>query len=204
MTSRRGPGRPDGRVRAGRRSELMFEDARSRTSREAWHPSSVAAGGSDIVAASFGRLAGSWSGSNGFRLMPGDELYEAAARAELIVAAAGYDLVLRYTWVHPADGPQDGVLLVGSPDDEGRVTAAWGDSWHQKPAIAVLNGSLIEGVLEVAADYGGGWRWMISVDGGRDDSLALTMHNVIPDELATDQEPAGPYPVMVSAFQRLA
>ena len=155
------------------------------------------------MATTFGRRTGSWSGTNGFRLMPTDELYEAAATAELIVAAAGHDLVLMYTWVHPADGPQDGVLLVGSPDDEGRVTAAWGDSWHQKPGLLVLNGSLIEGVLEVVADYGGGWRWMISADGRRDDRLALTMHNVIPAEHATDDEPAGPYPVMVSAFQRL-
>jgi len=135
--------------------------------------------------------------------MPTDELYDAAATADLIVAAAGHDLVLRYTWVHPTDGPQDGVLLVGSPDEQRRVTAAWGDSWHQKPAILVLNGSLIEPVLEVSADYGGGWRWMISVDGRRDDRLVLTMHNVIPDERATDDGPAGPYPVMVSALQRL-
>jgi hypothetical protein len=134
--------------------------------------------------------------------MPTDELYEAAATAEVLVAAAGHDLVLSYTWLHPADGPQDGVLLVGSPDDAGHVTAAWGDSWHQKPAILVLTGSLIERVLELAADYGGGWRWLISVDGRHDDRLILTMHNVIPDEHATVQEPAGPYPVMVSALQR--
>ena len=78
-----------------------------------------------------------------------------------------------------------------------------GDSLHQKPGILVLKGSLIEGVLEVVADYGGGWRWMISVDGRREDRLDLTMHNVIPDEHATDDEPAGPYPVTVSASQRL-
>jgi hypothetical protein len=140
---------------------------------------------------SLARLEGSWTGTNGFRLMPNDPLSEAAATAELAVAAAGYDLVMRYTWVHPDDGRQEGVMLVGSPDDEGRVTVAWGDSWHQKPPIRVLHGTLVEGVLEVSADYGGGWRWTISVDGGRGDQLALTMHNVIPDELATDDEPAG-------------
>jgi hypothetical protein len=136
--------------------------------------------------------------------MPSDELYEAGATAELIVAAAGYDLVLSYTWAHPADGPQEGVLLAGSPDDEGRVTVAWGDSWHQKPAIIVLTGCLTERVLEVTADYGGGWRWMISLDGRHDDRLLLTMHNVIPEEHATEEEPAGPYPVMLSALQRLS
>jgi len=134
--------------------------------------------------------------------MPTDDLHEAAATAELSVAAAGNDLMLSYTWVHPEDGPQDGVLLAGSPDDEGLVTAAWGDSWHQKPPILVLTGSLIDGVLDLAADYGGGWRWLISVDGRPDDRLLLTMHNVIPDEHATDEEPAGPYLVMVSNLER--
>jgi hypothetical protein len=153
--------------------------------------------------ARFGRFAGTWRGSNGFRLMPTDELYEAAATAELAVAAAGHDLVLTYTWVHPADGPQDGVLMVGSPDDDRHVTAAWGDSWHQKPPILVFTGLLTEHGLEVTADYGGGWRWMISLDGGRDDELMLTMHNVIPAEYATAEVAAGPYPVMVAELRRL-
>src|SRR5262249_39243072 len=113
---------------------------------EAWHPSCVAADDGTTLAEGFGPLAGRWRGTNGFRLMPNDELSEAAATAELSLAAAGYDLVVTYTWVHPDDGPQEGVLLVGSPDDDGGVTAAWGDSWHQKPAILTLNGSLGERV----------------------------------------------------------
>jgi hypothetical protein len=168
----------------------------------AWHPSCVAAEDGMTLTDRFGRLEGTWTGTNGFRLMPNDELAEAAATAELAVAAAGYDLVVRYTWVHPDDGPQEGVMLVGSPDDGGRVTVAWGDSWHQKPPIRVMDGTLADGVVEVSADYGGGWRWTISVDGGRDDQLPLTMHNVIPDELATEEEPAGPYPVMAATFER--
>jgi hypothetical protein len=157
------------------------------------------------MATDFGRLAGTWTGSNGFRLMPTDELYDAPATAELSTAAGGHDLVLTYTWAHPADGPQDGVLVVGSPDDEQRVvTAAWGDSWHQKPAMLTLTGSLTQRRLEVTADYGGGWRWSISIDGSRDDRLALTMHNIIPAAQATDEIPAGPYPVMVAEYVAVA
>ena len=163
----------------------------------------MAALGSGKMDTSFGRFAGSWRGSNGFRLMPTDELYEAAATAELTTAAAGHDLVLRYTWVHPADGPQDGVLMVGSPDNERHVTAAWGDSWHQKPPILVLTGTLTERGLEVTADYGGGWLWVISLDGEGDDRLLLTMQNVIPAEHATDEVAAGPYPTMVAELQRV-
>jgi hypothetical protein len=157
------------------------------------------------MATTLGRLAGTWRGSNGFRLMPPDELYEAPATAELATVAGGHDLVLSYTWAHPADGPQDGVLVVASPEDERQVvTAVWGDSWHQKPSMLTLSGTLAERRLEVSADYGGGWRWAISLDGERDDRLVLTMHNVIPAEHATDETPAGPYPVMVAELQRAA
>ena len=59
------------------------------------------------------------------------------------------------------------MLLAGSPDAESHaVTAAWGDSWHQHPAILSLAGTLDGGRLDLAADYGGGWRWTIAVEGG--------------------------------------
>src|SRR5262245_24998860 len=95
------------------------------------------------IAEAFGPAVGAWQGANGFRLMPTDSLAEAPAAAELGVVGAGYHLVLRYTWVHPDDGAQDGVLLAGSPDGADRlVSAAWGDSWHQKPAVLVMTGTL--------------------------------------------------------------
>jgi hypothetical protein len=151
--------------------------------------------------ASLGRLAGNWRGTNGFRLMPTDELQEAPATAVVTTAAGGHDVVLTYTWIHPDDGPQDGVLLVGSPDEQQQaVDAAWGDSWHQKPSILMFSGTLVDGRLEVIADYGGGWKWMITLEG--ENQLLLTMHNVVPDELATDEVSAGPYPVMVAELRR--
>lgn len=155
------------------------------------------------MATTFGRLTGTWRGINGFRLMPTDELFEAPATAELTTAACGHDLVLTYAWAHPDDGSQDGALLAGSPDDGNHVvTAAWGDSWHQKPGLLVLAGTLTDRRLELAADYGGGWQWVISLDGDRADRLALTMYNVVPAEHATDDTSAGPYPVMVAELHR--
>jgi hypothetical protein len=154
------------------------------------------------MAAGFGRLAGAWRGTNGFRLMPTDDLYETPATAALTTAANEHVLVVTYAWTHPDDGPQDGMLVVGSPDDERQlVTAAWGDSWHQKPNLRMLTGTLGERRLEVTAEYGGGWAWMISLDGHRGDRLALTMYNVIPVEHATDEAPAGPYSVMVGELR---
>jgi hypothetical protein len=148
-----------------------------------------------------GRLAGTWEGTNGFRLMPADELHRAPATATMATAAGGHDVVVTYTWVHPQDGPQDGVLLVGSPDEHGQVTAAWGDSWHQQPSIRTFAGTVVGGRLEVSADYGGGWMWTIAIEG--DDPLAVTMYNVVPEEYATDENAAGPYPAMVTELRRV-
>ena len=56
-----------------------------------------------------------WRGTNGFRMMPTDELRSSPASATTSTAAGGHALILRYTWEHVSDGPQDGVVLVGSP-----------------------------------------------------------------------------------------
>ena len=180
------------------------------------------------MAADLASLTGTWRGTNGFRLMPTDEFNDAPATAEVTTAAGGHVIVLRYTWTHPDDGPQDGVLLAGSPDAENHaVTAAWGDSWHQHPAILTLAGTLDGGRLDLAADYGGGWRWTITVEGGGaapteraparraamgsggaapsvegGEPPCVTMHNVVPEEYATADGPAGPYPVMVAELRR--
>jgi hypothetical protein len=155
------------------------------------------------MATSFGPSAGTWSGSNGFRLMPTDQLAEAPASAVVATPAGGHDLLVTYAWVHPADGPQEGVLLVGAPDEESQVVSAgWGDSWHQKPSILVLTGSLHGSVLELTADYGGGWQWLITLDAASDDRLLMTMYNVVPAEYATDETEAGPYPVMIAELRR--
>ena len=148
-----------------------------------------------------GRLAGTWRGTNGFRMMPTDDMPEAPATAVVTIVAGGYDVVVTYTWNHPQDGPQDGVLLIGSPDEEQQtITAAWGDSWHQKPSFLVLSGSLVDGRVELTADYGGGWLWTIGLEG--DSPLLLTMRNVIPAEHATDEIEAGPYSVMIAELHR--
>jgi hypothetical protein len=156
------------------------------------------------MAISLGRLVGTWRGTNRFRLMPTDPFHEAPATAQLATVADGHVVLLTYTWEHPADGSQDGVLVVGSPEDgqHQHVSAAWGDSWHQKPALLSLRGTLADGALELTADYGGGWLWVISLDGERDDMLVLTMQNVVPAEHATGDVSAGPYVVMLAELRR--
>lgn len=144
---------------------------------------------------------GTWSGSNRFRMTPADPFATGPATATSTLAAGGYLLSLAYTWSHPEDGPQDGLLVVGADDDEGLV-ALWADSWHQQPAPMSMSGSRGPGgTLAVAGTSAGEWGWRISL-AGAPASLGLTMENVVPASAATDEFAGGPYPVMSAELRR--
>jgi hypothetical protein len=142
--------------------------------------------------------AGAWVGTNGFRLMPSDPLAEFPAKVIVTNAAGGNLASVAYWWEHPDDGPQDGLLVIGPADEDGSLLALWGDSWHQKPTPMLLSGThRTGGTLELEGDYGGGWRWRVTVDATDAENLRMQMDNVIPAEQATDAISAGPYPVMI-------
>jgi hypothetical protein len=146
---------------------------------------------------------GSWAGTNGFRLMPSDPLAEFPARLTVTAGAGGHLTSVSYWWEHPDDGPQEGLLVIGPVDQNGSLVALWGDSWHQKPAPMILSGSHGTGdALELEGDYGGGWRWRVTVDPTDPDNLRMQMDNVIPAEHATAEITAGPYPVMIMQTHR--
>jgi hypothetical protein len=110
---------------------------------------------------------------------------------------------IAYWWEHPDDGPQDGLVLIGSADEGGSLVAMWGDSWHQKPAPMMLSGSRsTDAALELGGDYGGGWRWRVTFDATDSDSFRMQMDNVIPAEQATAEISPGPYPVMIMQTRR--
>ena len=54
----------------------------------------------------------SLTGTCAFRLMPVDPLADGPSSA-LVTRVGEQGFTLHYTWVHPADGEQRGVLLVG-------------------------------------------------------------------------------------------
>ncbi len=153
----------------------------------------------------------SWSGTNGFRLYPTDEFSPGESTARL-TPVAGDALALDYTWIHPEQGEQSGHLVLAHPDDDGRVTAAWTDSFHQNPEIRTLSGRSAatptdddgnpfhpitgEG-LALSMGYDG-WSWTIAVR-LQGDTLAMMMQNVIPDGVP-GAEP-GPYDVMRAAWR---
>jgi hypothetical protein len=135
--------------------------------------------------------------------MPADPLAEFPAKATVTTAAGGHLASIAYWWEHPDNGPQDGLLVIGTANEGGSLVALWGDSWHQKPAPRLLSGTHeTDLTLELEADYGGGWRWRVSFDATDADSFRMQMDNVIPDELATAEKSAGPYPVMIMQTRR--
>ena len=134
-------------------------------------------------------LAGAWAGTNGFRLMPDDPLAEAPASATVSSAAGGNLAVVAYTWAHPQDSAQDGLLVVGAAEEAGGVTGFWGDSWHQSPTPRAVAGTADGDVLTVGYEYAPGWQWKIVVDPTDPATLRLRMDNATPD--------SGPYPAML-------
>ncbi|MFF3866215.1 hypothetical protein [Micromonospora sp. NPDC001898] len=148
-------------------------------------------------------FAGSWVGTNGFRLMPSHPLAVLPAAGTVTMAAGGHLTSVTYSWEHPDDGPQDGLLVIGPAGEDGSLVAVWGDSWHQKPAPMSLSGGPgAGGTFAIKGDYGGGWGWGIVFDATDTEALRMRMDNLIPADQATAEMPAGPYPVMVMDVRR--
>lgn len=147
------------------------------------------------------RHSGDWTGTNRFRLMPEDAPAEADATARLSLGAGGNVAVLAYTWTHPDDGPQDGLLVLGPDEAPGEVVAQWGDSWHQSPAAKQLRGVTVDQSLTVGYSYAEGWEWRITLTVDQPDVLRWRMDNVVPAAVSgADEEVA--YWAMGGALRR--
>lgn len=145
-------------------------------------------------------------GTCAFRLMPHEALEDAESNADLGEVAPG-QLALLYTWQHPSDGPQRGLLLVGAPEEgAAEITAAWADSWHQKPGLATLTGTSSPDAIELETTYAGDWGWRITLAGTGGDEVIMVMRNVVPESALSQLPPgsppieAGPYDVMVARW----
>lgn len=153
-------------------------------------------------------MSHSFAGTCAFRLMPYDELVEEPS-ALLLDEVGPTQVLLRYTWTHPEDGPQHGVLLIGGPEEDATaVTAALADSWHQKPGLMSLTGDRLGDSVVLSSQYAGDWGWEVTVAGIEGDEPTMTMRNVVPvSALATlpadgPHVEAGPYDVMVARWRR--
>lgn len=144
---------------------------------------------------------GSWRGRTRFRLRPTDAPSEGTATATLTVGGGGNLTSLGYTWEHPTDGPQHGLLVVGPAEQPDQAVALWSDSWHQ-PTAQVLTGPVDGTVVTVACTYGGDWEWVIAVDATDADTLTVRMDNVVPASMAGEGRATGAYWAMDSELHR--
>jgi hypothetical protein len=123
-------------------------------------------------------LLGEWTGEFAMRMMPDDEFVSCPAAASLEVTA-GSLVSVRYRWSN-ADGPQDGLLLVGDGSAPHEARGIWVDSFHQSPHWMALQGAAMphEVVLEgvYPAPRGPDWGWRIRLRGVAD--WQLTMVNM--------------------------
>lgn len=151
------------------------------------------------------------TGVGTFRMMPTDDFASGAASAAAAAHADGYALDVSYTWTHPQDGPQDGVLLVGSPSEEaggsggsgeqGQIEATWLDSWHCKPTPMHFTGRREQGTVTLETTYAGSWGWHIVLELDPAAGMRIVMRNVVPPQVAEGKDDpqafSGPYDVMV-------
>ncbi len=96
--------------------------------------------------------------------------------------------MLAYTWLHPDDGAQDGLLVLGPDESPGEVVALWADSWHQKPAAKHLRGTTGQDTLTVGYAYAEGWEWRITLTIDHPDRLRWRMDNVVPPSASGTDE----------------
>ncbi len=134
--------------------------------------------------------------------MPDDAMAEFPSTATVTSAAGGHLTAVAYGWRHPEDGPQEGLLTIGSTGD-GSPVVLWGDSWHQQPAAMTLTGQPgADETVVVEGNYGEGWRWLIGLDATDPEQLRLWMKNAVPGDLVPEGKSSEPYPVMEMTLRR--
>lgn len=144
---------------------------------------------------------GDWTGSNKFRLMPADDAAEFPAAATVSVDDTGHLTAVSYSWRHPADGEQRGLVVLTQPAADS-VVAMWTDTWHQQPHTMALGGTVSSSGIELVGSYAETWEWRIVFDTSHARVLYLRMDNVVPQDHASDTVPAGPYAAMDAELRR--
>jgi hypothetical protein len=139
----------------------------------------------------YGVRAGELHGSATFRMRDDEEFATDPSGANVSVVADGRALSIDYWWTHPEDRRRhEGLLLVGTPAEDGGVAAAWIDAWHE-PAVTTLVGRPTATGALLEYEYAPGWGWQVELEVSGD-VPCLVMRNVVPPG---DGRPAGPYDV---------
>jgi hypothetical protein len=139
-------------------------------------------------------LVGDWAGVNRFRLMPDDAAVPLESSARVAIAA-GHGITVAYSWIHPADGAQQGFLFLFDGEQAGLTVGVWLDTWHQAPQPMRLAGTPVDSGVRLTATYGDGWDWTIRIGAGPDADLLFAMDNQGPEVEA--------YQTMTAVYNRM-
>jgi hypothetical protein len=129
-------------------------------------------------------LKGSWSGDNQLWLEPDKPPFKAPNTATLTPLLDGRFVRMDYNWSFEGEA-QAGSYLFGYESTNGKVTAAWIDSWHYGEKIMICHGKVAEnsGVNVLGfypAPEGSDWGWRTVVEPIKDDAFHLLMYNITP------------------------
>ena len=130
-------------------------------------------------------IDGKWQGRNHLWLYPGDPVRESDTTAEIRTIANGHFTEMHYHWAD--DGkPQDGLMVLGQPNEDGDVEAFWLDSWHMQGSFMHCRGGVdSDGTVSVKGSYpappGPDWGWELSVGPEVDGTFLFRMYNITPE-----------------------
>jgi len=137
------------------------------------------------VPGSLTKITGSWIGRNHLWLSPEDPGQVSDTQAVVGLVAQGKFITVQYIW--EVDGlPQEGLLVIGSRQNEGDVSIYWIDSWHMDDTSMVLKGTITEsggisGLGSYPAGEGPDWGWRIAIEPQENGKFTLLMYNITPD-----------------------
>jgi len=123
---------------------------------------------------------GSWSGTNGFRLMPSDPFYEATMKADVSSSAGALSPRSRTRGRTRRTGHRTGSWSSGRV----RSSLPWLRSGPTRGTRAAGPGSSRARWngrrFGVGYEYAPGWQWQITIDATSADALVLQTDNVVP------------------------
>lgn len=137
------------------------------------------------VPGSLTKITGSWTGQNQLWLTPQDPVQVRDTQAVVGLVAQGKFITIQYIW--EVDGqPQEGLLVVGSKQDDGDASIYWIDSWHMNDDYMILKGPVTEsggitGLGSYPVSEYSDWGWRITVEPQENGKFTLLMYNITPD-----------------------